>query len=101
MPLCLIDRSDKRSGSTFSCIIEHNMTHNHILGCGFIARDHHGFMMPDKLKVYSQTRSERQKKANKTEARKRRRSEAKEEEEEEEEEVVVSLPVVRRTLTTR
>jgi hypothetical protein len=100
MPLCQIDQCDKRIGRTFSCIIEHNLTHNHILDCGFIAHDHHGFMNPDKLKVYSLTCNKQQKKANKAEARKRRRREAKEEEEEEEE-VVVSPPVVRRTLTMR
>ena len=47
MPLCQIDRSDRKT-RMYSCIVEHNMTHYQILGCGF--DDCIAFTMPDQLK---------------------------------------------------
>ena len=59
MPLCQIDRSDRKT-RMYSCVVEHSMTHNQILGCGFVACI--AFTMPDQLKKYKLTQSERKKK---------------------------------------
>ena len=59
----------------YSCVVEHNMTHNQILECGFVA--HMAFTMPDQLKKYKLTRSEKKKREERDDKRNRWREEAK------------------------
>lgn len=99
MPLCQIDRSDRKT-RMYSCVVEHSMTHNQILGCGFVARM--AFTMPDQLKAYKLTRSEKKKREERNDKRKRLREEAKaqdqlEEDSEDDESSVVSPPPLRRS----
>ena len=81
----------------YSCVVEHNMTHNQILGCGFVACI--AFTMPDQLKKYKLTRSEKKKREERT-ARNGEEAKAKDESQEEPEDdgdSVISPPPLRRS----
>lgn len=58
MLLCQIDCSD-RIMRMYSCVLEHNMTHNKFIGCVFVAWI--TFKMPDELKIYKLARSKKKK----------------------------------------
>ena len=76
------------------------MTHNQILGCAFVARM--AFTMPDQLKKYKLTRSEKKKREERNDKRMRLREKAKaqdqsQEDTEDDEDSVVSPPPLRRS----
>ena len=52
MALCKRDR-----GREVSCLTEHKQSANHILGCGYLKRRPHQFVMPKEMKLYKCTRS--------------------------------------------
>lgn len=94
-----IDRSDRKS-RMYSWVLEHNMTHNQILGCGFLALI--AFTMPDHLKKYKLTCSVNKKRKERTEKWKRLREETKakdewQEEPENDENSMIHPPPLRRS----
>jgi len=82
------------------CCRTQHMIHNQIHVCGFVACI--AFIMPDQLKKYKLTHSEKKKKEERTEKWKRSREEAKaqdesQEEPEDDEDSVISPPPLRRS----